>query len=385
VGRRCGDDTGSLSGGPEELMRVGIDAHMVGGHETGNETYVKGLVDGFTALADPDLELFAYHIGSAWTNSSRTAHFQKLLTGSPYVRLGAELPLRSLAQRLDVLHMTYGAPVWSAAPIVLTVHDICYATNPEWFSPRDLRVLSSVVPRSIRMAAHVITDSESARGEIIDHYHVPEEKISNIPIGAGAGAAPITLEEASRELGSLDLNLERPYLLTVGNLQPRKNLVRLVEAFNQLVGSGHDIDLVVVGPRHFRADEVFQAAQSAKGRTHLTGYVSDRQLAACYRCSTAFVLPSLYEGFGLPVIEAMSHGVPVACSNAGALPEVCGDAAVLFDPRSVEAIAAAVTRLLDDSNLRERLSRAGQTRAAQFSWKRTAELTLAAYRKAVGS
>src|ERR1700693_4548782 len=153
-------------------MRVGIDAHMVGGHETGNETYVKGLVEGFTTLAPRDLELIVYHVGSEWTNPSPTTRFKKILTGSPYIRLGAELPLRSFAQRLDLLHMTYGAPVWSAPPIVLTVPDICYATNPEWFSPRDLRVLSSVVPRSIRMAAQVITDSDSARREIIDHYHV---------------------------------------------------------------------------------------------------------------------------------------------------------------------------------------------------------------------
>jgi glycosyltransferase involved in cell wall biosynthesis len=363
-------------------MRVGIDAHMVGGHETGNETYVKGLIDGFRARGDENLDLVAYHVGDAWMTSSPRLHFQRLLTSNPFVRLGAELPLRSLAQRLDVLHMTYGAPVWSAAPIVLTVHDICYATNPEWFSPRDLRVLSSVVPRSIGLAAYVITDSESARREIMEHYHVPEEKISNIPIGAGAGSATITPEEARAELASLDLNAERPYLLTVGNLQPRKNLVRLVEAFNQLVSGGLDIDLVIVGPRHFRSEEVLQAAQSAMGRIHFTGYISDRQLAACYRCSTAFVLPSLYEGFGLPVIEAMSHGVPVACSDAGALPEVCGDAAVLFDPRSIEAIAAAVGQILSDSELRERLSRAGQARAAQFSWKQCAELTLAAYVKA---
>jgi glycosyltransferase involved in cell wall biosynthesis len=313
---------------------------------------------------------------------SPSIQFTRLITGNPLVRLGAELPARSLTQRLDVLHMTYGAPVWSAAPIVLTVHDICYATNPEWFSPRDLRVLSTVVPRSIRMAAHVITDSDSARGEIIHQYHVPEEKISSIPIGAGTGAAPITLEEARLELAALDLNLERPYLLTVGNLQPRKNLVRLVGAFNRLGRGGHDIDLVIVGPRHFRAEEVFQAVQPASARIHLTGYVTDRQLAAFYRCSTAFVLPSLYEGFGLPVLEAMAHGVPVACSNAGALPEVAGDAAVLFDPLSIDTIVAAVSSILGDAGLRERLSRAGKERAAQFSWKRTAELTLNVYEKA---
>jgi glycosyltransferase involved in cell wall biosynthesis len=355
---------------------------MVGGRETGNETYVKGLIEGFIARNERDVDLLVYHVGAAWTASSPWLQFQRLLTASPYVRLGAELPVRSLAQRLDVLHMTYAAPAWSAAPIVLTVHDICYATNPEWFSPRDLRVLSSVVPRSIRLAAHVITDSESARRQIIDYYHVPEDKISNITIGPGPGSEPITPEDARLELAGLGINPKRPYLLTVGNLQPRKNLVRLIEAFNKLTRRGHDFDLVIVGPQHYRADEVFRAAGPANERVHFTGYVTDRQLAACYRCSTAFVLPSLYEGFGLPVIEAMAQGIPVACSKAGALPEVCGDAAVLFDPLSVESMVDAVDLILQDTSLRQRLSEAGRVRATQFSWKKCAEQTLAVYAKA---
>jgi glycosyltransferase involved in cell wall biosynthesis len=357
---------------------------MVGGRETGNETYVKGLVDGFMAFAAKDLELIVYHVGSAWTSSSPNTRFARLLTGSPYVRLGAELPLRSLAQRLDVLHMTYGAPVWSASPIVLTVHDICYATNPEWFSPRDLRVLSAMVPRSIHKAAHVITDSQDARRQIIERYRVDESRISAIPIGPGPGAQAITLEAARAELATLDLNPERRYLLAVGNLQPRKNLVRLVEAFTELVGRrGHDLDLVVVGPRRYRAEEIIKAAGPIAERVHFTGYITDRQLAACYRCSTVFVLPSLYEGFGLPALEAMAQGVPVACSNAGSLPEVCGDAAALFDPHSVQSIVEIVDRIVGDADLRRRLSGAGIARAGQFSWKKTAELTLEVYRKSL--
>lgn len=355
---------------------------MVGGQETGNETYIKGLVGGFEQVAD-DLNILVYHVGSPWTLDSPHIRFQRLLTGNPYVRLGAELPLRSLAQRLDVLHMTYAAPVWAAAPLVLTVHDICYATNPEWFSPRDLRVLTTVVPRSIRQAAQIVTDSESARRQIIEHYRVPDEKISTIPIGPGLAAMPISLEAARQELVALGLGLERQYVLTVGNLQPRKNLIRLVEAFGALVESRkHDIDLVIVGPRRFRAEEITQAAGSLAGRIRFTGYVSDRQLAAFYRCSTVFVLPSLYEGFGLPVLEAMAHGVPVVCSNAGALPEVCGEAAILFNPLSVEDIANAVDRALSDTSLRQRLGDAGASRARQFSWKTSAERTAAIYRRA---
>lgn len=366
-------------------MRVGIDAHMVGGQETGNETYVRGLVDGFKALAQDqeqrqDLDILVFNVGSPWTVPDGRVRFHRLLTGNPLVRLGVELPLRSIGQRLDLLHMTYAAPAWSAAPVVLTVHDICYATNPEWFSARDLRVLTTMVPRSIRKAAHVITDSQDARRQIIEQYRVPESKISAIPIGPGPGAEPITADAARAELNALGLNLGRPFVLAVGNLQPRKNLVRLLEAFGQLVTHrGHDIELVIVGPRRYRAEEIISAAGRVADRVHFTGYVTDRQLAAAYRCSTVFVLPSLYEGFGLPALEAMAHGVPIACSDAGSLPEVCGDAAIMFNPHSVVSIVDAVERILGDSELRRKLSLAGHARAAMFSWKKTAELTLKVY------
>jgi glycosyltransferase involved in cell wall biosynthesis len=362
-------------------MKVGIDAHMVGGQETGNETYVKGLVEGLPV--DGDLDLVVYNVGLPWMSPSDHRQFKRLRTGNPFVRLGLELPIRSLGN-LDVLHMTYGAPIWSAAPIVLTVHDICYATNPEWFSRRDLRVLSAVVPRSIRKAAQVITVSEAARRDIIDRYGVPEGKISAIPNGPGRSADPITPAEARDVLADLGLNVSRPYLLTVGNLQPRKNLVRLMQAFDELVGRlGHDIDLVVVGPKRFEAEAIVKSAVPLASRVHFTGYVNDRQLAACYEGSTVFVFPSLYEGFGIPVLEAMAHGVPVASSNAGGIPEVSGDAAILFDPRSVDAMIDAVHRILSDGNLRTSLKVASLARAKQFSWRRSAELTLEAYHKAV--
>jgi len=363
-------------------LRVGIDAHMVGGQETGNETYVRGLVEGFGNLNE-NLDLLVFNVGSPWIQAGPHVRFQGLSTGNPFVRLGIELPLRSFGQRLDVMHVTYAAPLWSAAPVVVTIHDICYVTNPEWFSSRDLRILSTMVPRSIRKATHVITDSQDARRQIIEVYSVPESKISAITIGPGPGAEAITLDAARAELAHLGLNPERPYLLAVGNLQPRKNLIRLVGAFTQLVGHrGHDIDLVVVGPKRYRADEIIKAAGPVADRVHFTGYITDRQLAACYRCSEAFALPSLYEGFGLPVIEAMAHGIPVACSNAGALPEVCGSAAVLFDPLSVEEMIVALDRILRDSELREVCRQAGLARAAEFSWERTARLTMKVYESA---
>jgi glycosyltransferase involved in cell wall biosynthesis len=354
---------------------------MVGRQETGNETYIKGLVEGLKTTSD-GAEVIVFNVGRPWTSPSPRIRFRRLLTGNPLVRLGVELPIRSIIDRLDLLHVTYSAPAYCAAPIVLTVHDICFTTNPEWFSARDLRVLSAMVPRSIRNASHVVTVSEDARRRIMETYDVAESRISAIPNGPGGAAEAISLDAAKRELAAAHLEPPRPYLLTVGNLQPRKNLVRLIQAFQLLVENRHhDIDLVVVGPKRYRGQEAIDTAPAVRGRVHFTGYLSDRLLAAAYTCATLFVLPSLYEGFGLPAIEAMAHGIPVAASHAGSLPEVCGDAALFFDPYSAEAIADALDRLLVDSELRLKLSRVAIIRAQAFDWRKTAEQTMEVYRK----
>jgi len=218
-------------------------------------------------------------------------------------------------------------------PSSLTVHDISYVTNPEWFSPRDLRVLSAAIPSAIKRAAVVHTVSEDSRSLIVEHYRVPPEKVRVVPSGAGPAGEPIDPEEARQAVAQIGIDPDRPYLLAVGNLQPRKNLVRLIEAYQRLIAEGHgDADLVLVGPKHFQAHDVFAAASAVTDRIHFTGYLDARQLAACYRCCAAFVFPSLYEGFGAPAVEAMVHGAPIASARAGSLPEVCQDSSALLRP-----------------------------------------------------
>jgi glycosyltransferase involved in cell wall biosynthesis len=280
-----------------------------------------------------------------------------------------------------VLHVTYTAPVVAPCPIVVTVHDISFVEHPEWFSRRDLNVLSRTVPRSVRRSQRVITVSELCRRQIIDHYRVPPEKVDAIPNAAGPAAMVLSSDEAHEELASMGLDWERPYVLAVGNLQPRKNLVRLIGAIRSLAAAGLDLDLLVVGPEHYRAEEVLGAAREVAGRIRFTGYVTDRQLAACYSGATVFAFPSLFEGFGIPLLEAMAHGVPVVCSKAGAFPEVCADAALYFDPLDVDSMADALRRVVTDSKLRLELVRKGRAREAEFSWRRSAEKTLAVYRQ----
>jgi glycosyltransferase involved in cell wall biosynthesis len=356
---------------------------MVGGRETGNETYVLGIIDGLASL-DDDVELYVYHADDPAVQAGERIHPRHLLRASSVSRLSVDLPVRSWTDRLDVLHTTYTAPIWSRCPVVLTVHDICYTSHPEWFSSRDLRVLSASVPWSIRRAARVITVSELCRAEIIERYRVPEDKVVCVYNAAGPAAQPIGATEARAEVSALGIDPSRPYILAVGNLQPRKNLVRLIKAFERLIARGIDVDLVLVGPEHFRSDLVQQAAANLAGRVHLTGYVSSRQLAACYECAKVFAFPSLFEGFGIPALEAMSHGTPVVCAKAGALPEVCGDAALYFDPLDVESMAAALVRVLTEDGLKTALSVAGRARESGFSWRKAARETLVVYREAIG-
>jgi glycosyltransferase involved in cell wall biosynthesis len=354
---------------------------MVGSRETGNETYVRGLVNGFSDL-ERDLEIYVYQTGRPWMAGTNRIKFRSMASASPWIRLTVGFASYAVRDSLAVLHVTYTAPVWVPCPIVLTVHDISYEAHPEWFSPRDLRVLSTTVPLSIRKARQVITVSELCRTEIIEQYRVPAEKVVSIPNAAGPAAMPITEEEANHVLAGLGIDSKRRYVLAVGNLQPRKNLIRLIGAVRATVASGTDIDLVIVGPEHYRANEVLAAAGEMADRIKFTGYITDRQLAACYSRATVFAFPSLFEGFGIPALEAMAHGVPVVCSNAGAFPEVCGEAALYFDPLDIDSMADALTRAINDTELRVDLVRRGRAREAQFSWTRSAESTLAVYRHA---
>jgi glycosyltransferase involved in cell wall biosynthesis len=363
-------------------IRIGLDAHMVGHHETGNETYVVGLIGGLTALEE-DFELYVYHTGGVADSRDPHVHLERLLGESSWVRLGVELPARSWTDRLALLHVTYSSPAWSRCPVVLTVHDISFVDHPEWFATRDLRVLSSTVPWSLRRAARVITVSELCRQQIIERFSVPGEKVVTIYNGPGASAQAIDPDDAKALVRKVGIDPIQPLVLAVGNLQPRKNLVRLIEAFQRLLLHGVDADLVIVGPEHYRANLVHEAAAGLNERIHLTGYVSDRELAALYASATVFAFPSLFEGFGIPTVEAMAHGTPIACSNTGALPEVCGDAAVYFDPRDSDSIASALEQVLTNVELRSRLSDAGRSRRQLFSWRRAAKETLAVYRSAI--
>ena len=258
-----------------------------------------------------------------------------------------------------------------------TIHDISFERHPEFFGPRSLVRDRLLIRDAARRATKVIAVSETSRRDLIELWGVHPDRVVAIP----NGVSPLFRPEAETNPPE-DLSRRPLRVLAVGTLQPRKNLLRLVEAV-RLAGRDVPIVLRVIGPDGFQADQI-RARLAGATQVQVVGYVPEPQLAREYRWADVFVYPSLYEGFGLPVLEAMASGTPVVTSTAGSLPEVAGDAALLVDPLDSSAIAQAIRRISEDVRLRGELRLRGFQRAAQFPWARTAARHAAVYREAVG-
>ncbi len=266
-------------------------------------------------------------------------------------------------------------------PTVLTVHDLIFERFPEYHKRLNHLFLTRTMPLFVRRATAIITISQASKQDLIAHYRVPAEKVHVIYEAPAPHFRPVPPEEVARARARY--HLPDRYLLTVGTLEPRKNLVRLLTAFERAHQGGWVDALVIVGQRGWLYEDFFRRLEASpvRERVILPGFVPDEDLPAVYAGATLFVLPSLYEGFGLPLLEAMAVGTPVVASDAGPLPEVGGDAALYFDPTDVDAMAEAIMRCLKDPDLRHALAQRGRERAARFSWQRTAEETARVYRR----
>jgi glycosyltransferase involved in cell wall biosynthesis len=312
--------------------------------------------------------------------------------GGPRVHiLRCPVPLFSLRQQWAVPRLTrplalaayhspyFLMPLWLGVPSVVTVHDLIPLHHPEYFSAFRRWGFLLAMRLALRAARAVIAVSGATARELRDLLAVPAPRIHVIPEAASPAFRPQAAEEIARVRSRL--GLPDRYVLHVGSNKPHKNLVGLIEAWDRLrpVPS----TLVLAGPWDDRYPEARRAVseRGLEGQVRFLGPVVDKDLPALYGGAQLLVLPSYREGFGLPAIEAMACGLPVACSNAGALPEVVGDAAVLFDPRDCGAIAAAIASLLEDDDARVELAEKGVARSASFSWERCARETLDVYRR----
>jgi glycosyltransferase involved in cell wall biosynthesis len=364
-------------------LRVALDAHVVGRRQTGNETYVLNL--GSALAARPDLDLIAYvDPGTRWPEAMRSPVLRELRLRAPQLRIPIELPYRAKVDHADVLHVQYVAPL-ARLPIVTAIHDVSFEDVPRLFSRQTTWRLKTSVRWSARRSAAVVTLSEFTRLRLLHHYGLQPERVVVAPAGVNDRWRRLPRPEVVDRLAGL--SLPRRFILAVGNLHPRKNIPRLVRCVDRLRRSGlDDVGLVIAGQPAWRADEVHRAIQRVGGADWvvLTGYVPDQILEALYNEALVVAYPSIYEGFGLPVAEALAIGAIVVASNTTSIPEVAGGAAVLVDPLDDDAVVDGLERAATDGGLRARLSEAGPMRVADLTWHACAAATVSAYEIALG-
>jgi len=268
---------------------------------------------------------------------------------------------------------------------VTTVHDLSYLHYPQHHPRERIAFMERQMPRTLAQATMIITDAESVRQELIDQLGVPAARIQAVPLGVEDHFHPRTPAELTPILDRYHL-ADLAYLLVVGTLEPRKNLPRLIDAYTRLPETLRQCHpLIIVGARGWLTEDLERrlAPLEQRGQIRRLGYVAQEDLPLLYAGAWAFAFPSLYEGFGLPVLEAMRSGVPVLTTNRSSLPEVAGDAALLIDPEDVDAMTTSLERLLTDSEWRASAIDHGVQQSRRFSWERCVDETVAVYRKAL--
>ncbi|NOT25617.1 MAG: glycosyltransferase family 4 protein [Acidobacteria bacterium] len=367
------------------ILRVGIDGRAFASPAAGVRRYIKGLTRALVALGEP-LELVA--LGGLDPTALPPGIGHVAEPPHPPTNLGwtlVGLPRAARRAGVDVVHApAYTAPFWSPAPVVLTIHDVSYERHPEWYPYRRDWARRAFYRRSAHVASQILTVSRFSATEITAAYGIPADRMTVTPLGVdGAFVA-----KDPRSRGPLPPGVRQPYLLHVGDLHERRNLamlIRAVVAARRQMPSAKSLSLVLVGTDLSVGDAVSEIARQAGTPDAVVRLrsVNERRLRGLYQDAVALAYPSFYEGFGLPLVEAMACGTPVLASNVASMPEVLGGAGVLIDPADEAAWTRAILDLLNGGDLRGRLRDAGLRRAGEFTWERTARLTLDVYRRSV--
>lgn len=370
-------------------MKIALNLlYLIPGVVGGTETYARSLITALGRL-DEDHEYTVYVNREAadldiTPNESFTRVVCPVVAMQRAYRYSWEqLVLPAQLHRLnpDLVHsLGYVGPIASHLPQIVSVHDVNYLGHSGRRTPVGRRAFQFFVEKTVAKARHVITISNFSRGEIMRHLGVPPEKVSVVYCAAREqSGVPVNTSID----GDVALGVSQPFMIAFSSLSAHKNIARLIEAFAS-ISSDVSHSLVLIGHMPEKSAEIKAALQRAgDDRIHFTGFIPDADVDALMKRTSLFVFPSLYEGFGLPILDAQDAGVPIACSNVAALPEVAGDGAILFDPLSVEDMAAKLKRALLDADLRESLVRNGRENVGRFSWDKAARETMSIYRKVV--
>ncbi|NIM05754.1 MAG: glycosyltransferase [Armatimonadetes bacterium] len=361
-------------------MRIAVEArYLLAREKTGVENYTYFLLASLAQLeGDHELHLYLHRR----PRPEETAILQPFLSSTrcrfhvvPPLRLWLKLwmPLAARLQKAQVgIFPGSILPIYLPFPSVMIVYDLCWNSFPQCYPEREIRIFRDIYPRSLAAAKAVFAISEFSKGDIQRIYNTPAEKIRIIPCAADPRFSPVSdaPEQVRREWG-----LEPGYILAVGTSHPRKNISTLLRAY---AARKPKQPLALIGPSGNTSEPLAKLAEELgiKDDVRWLGYAPHHQLPALYSAAGVFVMPSLYEGFGMPVLEAMACGTPIICSNTSALPEVAGDAALLIDPQQPEMLAEAMEKVLSEERLAEELSEKGRRRAKAFDWNHSAQLAL---------
>jgi len=366
-------------------MRIAINGmFLIPSRVGGSETYLRSLVDALGRLETGDEYLLV--VGPESAPSFRLSAPGWRVSASPIAssrrvaRLFLEqtwLPLLARRARCDLIHSAgYTAPLLPGTRGVVSIHDMNYKRHPEDFTALERLVYSALIPSAARTSCHVITLTESSKRDIVNWTGVASRNVSAVP---GAPRAHWPGDPTEDEVRLASIGVKSPFVLSVAASHPHKNLARLVRAFPLETHDRTQPTLVMVGPRGRGKLELERLAQERRGQVSVLGWVEDEVLGTLYRRALALAFPTLYEGFGLPILEAMALGTPVVTSNYGAMSEVAGDAAELVDPLKVESIRQGLQHVVCDRVRSAQLRERGLERASQFTWDRTARLTHTVY------
>jgi alpha-1,3-rhamnosyl/mannosyltransferase len=377
----------------EPRLRVAINGTALLSQLTGIGQYTKSLAEQLQATGELDLQVF---YAASWSPDIRTGPAKHI--GPLKALIKKVVPnAYGVSRRLQQWRFNLGAraltpqlyhepnflPFRFSGPTVITAHDLSWIRYPETHPAQRVEIMNRFFPRALERAAHVITDAAFTRREIIDDFGIAPERVTSIPLGARAIFQPRAAEELQATLAAYELTY-RSYVLCVGTLEPRKNLELVLRAYAGMPKRFREkIPLVTVGMKGWLTSRLEAVMQPlvAGGELKPLGYTTDEALAALYAGAMVLVYPSLYEGFGLPPLEAMASGTPVIVSNRSTLPEVVGDAGIVIDAADDLALRRALERLESDPAWWQERAKASLNQAARFSWARCASETLGIYRQ----